>query len=102
MTVISHARGPPYFLLRHGRLFQQFNDSMVFHVNVKNATNILDIDEHPLQLELSLKRGGITRGYWAWRGTMLFYEAGQQGNQGTFYHCPMRDGTMGLFMFLQP
>ena len=55
----------------------------------------------PLQLVVGDRTGGVSGGRWRWQGTRLFYENGEQTNQGLFYSCADVNGLNGLFLFLQ-
>ena len=53
------------------------------------------------QLVVGDRTGGVSGGRWRWQGTRLFYENGEQTNQGLFYSCADVNGLNGLFLFLQ-
>lgn len=75
------------------------NETTIFPVNVINATETSDF---PLQLIVGHKPKRIANGTWRWKGTMLFYDSDTTGNQGIYYGCKIKNGTSGVFMFLQP
>lgn len=90
---------PPLFFINQSQLWQFYNDSAIYPVNVMNTTGVA---QAPLQLVLGARRAGMTGGSWRWWGTMLRYDLGKGSNNGLFYTCPTEGGASGVFMFLEP
>ncbi|KAF8655307.1 hypothetical protein AX16_003204 [Volvariella volvacea WC 439] len=84
VTVMVHTKRPATFFVNHNQLWQFYNETAIYRVNLINATHI---ENHPLQLVTSKKAEGVTGGVWRWSGTMLYYDHGRRGNQGLYYHC---------------
>ncbi|KAJ7228641.1 hypothetical protein GGX14DRAFT_509269 [Mycena pura] len=95
------SRSPSLFAVSRNQLFQYRNESTVYPVAVKNTTLVDGVP--PLQLVLGKYNNGlVSGGNWHWKGTMLRYELGSNGNQGIFYTCPTEGGSSGIFMSLSP
>jgi hypothetical protein len=91
----------PLFYIHHNRLWRYVNDTSIYAVNLVNDTQIPDMEHTPLQLTLDQKPGGIERGTWKWKGTMLIYEFGGRNNSGVYYDCRLPDIGFVLLTFLQ-
>ena len=95
------SRSPSLFAVSRNQLFQYRNESTVYPVAVENTTLVDGVP--PLQLVLGKYNNGlVSGGNWHWKGTMLRYELGSNGNQGIFYTCPTEGGSSGIFMSLSP
>ncbi|KAI0368148.1 hypothetical protein BV20DRAFT_969752 [Pilatotrama ljubarskyi] len=91
-------KSPPLFYIHQNQLWHYHNESTIHPVNVHNSTKAAGL---PLQMIAGNKQDGVPGGRWRWQGTMLFYENGDQNNQGLFYSCQDVNGLNGLFLFLQ-
>ncbi|PBK69613.1 hypothetical protein ARMSODRAFT_1018372 [Armillaria solidipes] len=103
LTIVSNEEAtPPLFFINHNHLWQSINETAIFPVSLRNVTTILPgATQVPLQLVLDTKHNGVKGGSWKWRGTRLHYHHGAASNSGIFYSCPLEDGSIGLFLFLQ-
>ncbi|KAK0468358.1 uncharacterized protein EV420DRAFT_1474037 [Desarmillaria tabescens] len=103
LTIVSNEDAtPPLFFINHNHLWQSINETAIFPVTLKNVTTIPPgATQVPLQLALDTKHSGVAGGSWKWRGTRLHYHHGAASNGGIFYSCPLEDGSVGLFLFLQ-
>lgn len=103
LTISPNSRAPGLFYINRGQLWQYINATSIFHVNVVNTTTVVPgMQDIPVQLVLDSKRTGIKSGSFRWKGTMLYYDYGQQTNQGVYYSCAVEGGGTNLFMFLKP
>ncbi|KAG7449217.1 uncharacterized protein BT62DRAFT_1073719 [Guyanagaster necrorhizus] len=92
----------PLFFINRNNPWQSINETAIFPVILRNVTTIPPGATHvPLQLALDTKHNGVDGGSWKWRGPRLHYHHGAASNGGTFYSCPLEDGSVGLFLFLQ-
>ena len=102
-------RSPPLFYIHQNQLWHYHNESAIMPVNVHNISDTAPpsvaaaagSQQLPLQLVVGDRTGGVSGGRWRWQGTRLFYENGEQTNQGLFYSCADVNGLNGLFLFLQ-
>lgn len=97
-VTVYRNKSPPLFYIHQNQLWHYHNESTILPINVHNSTKAADL---PLQLVADTEPAGVPGGRWRWQGTMLFYENGEQDNQGLYYSCQDVNGLNGLFTFLK-
>ena len=100
-ALIYENPNPPLFYVYKDQLWQLTNETYILRVNLMNVT---DDANHPapLRLELDTEAKGIKGGEWRWKGTALYYDLGNESNNGLFFSCRRGSGYLGVYTSLQP
>ena len=100
-ATVLETPSPPLFYTSGSQLWQPTNASYILRAGVLNVT---DDATHPapLKLELANEATGINGGTFRWRGTKLYYDFGTRTNNGLYFSCQDKNGTVGVYTALEP